>query len=86
MESSNSPPQAGRASHDNGGPPKPPTYDVKPRLTREHHIVLEQRFQVQQRPSMLIKKDIASELGVPLDKINVGNDLSNLPITYEMPT
>jgi hypothetical protein len=49
---------------------KPPTCDVKPRLTKEQHDVLEQHFQVQHKPSTLVKKDFASKLGVPLDKIN----------------
>jgi hypothetical protein len=67
MDPSGSPPDAGGASQLQ----KPPTCDVKPRLTKEQHDVLEQHFLVQHKPSTLVKKDFASKLGVPLDKINV---------------
>jgi hypothetical protein len=66
MDPSGSPQDASGAANQ-----KAPTCDVKPRLTKEQHDVLEQHFQVQHKPSTLVKKDFASKLGVPLDKINV---------------
>ncbi|KAF2833197.1 hypothetical protein CC86DRAFT_376410 [Ophiobolus disseminans] len=66
MDPSDSPGGASKAN----AAQKPPTCDVKPRLTKEQHDVLEQHFQVQHKPSTLVKKDFASKLGVPLDKIN----------------
>lgn len=72
MDPSGSPHEIGGASHANP-PQKPPTCDVKPRLTKEQHDVLEQHFQVQHKPSTLVKKDFASKLGVPLDKVNVSS-------------
>jgi hypothetical protein len=71
MDSSGSPQDAGGASHLNGAPQKVPQCDVKPRLTKEQHDVLEQHFQMQHKPSTMTKKDFATRLGVPLDKINV---------------
>lgn len=70
MDPSDSPQQPGGASKANPSQ-KPPTCDVKPRLTKEQHDVLEQHFQMQHKPTTLVKKDFASKLGVPLDKINV---------------
>ncbi|KAL6704023.1 hypothetical protein ACN47E_008874 [Coniothyrium glycines] len=51
-------------------PSKPPASDVKPRLTKDQHDVLEHHFQQQHKPSTNTKKDFAAKLGVPLDKIN----------------
>jgi hypothetical protein len=48
-----------------GGP------DVKPRLTKEQHDILEEHFRVQPKPSTSTKKQFADNLHVPLDKINV---------------
>jgi len=45
--------------------------DVKPRLTKEQHDILEREFQKHNKPSTLTKKGYAEKLGVPLDKINV---------------
>ncbi|KAF1915251.1 hypothetical protein BDU57DRAFT_267033 [Ampelomyces quisqualis] len=67
MDPSGSPQDAGGA---NAAPQKLPTCDVKPRLTKEQHDVLEQHFQAQHKPSTMVKKDFAAKLGVPLDKIN----------------
>lgn len=63
-----------------GGPVKPPTgtsaklhngcADVKPRLTKEQHDILEAHFQTQNKPSTNIKKGFAESLNVPVDKIN----------------
>ncbi|KAF2002809.1 hypothetical protein P154DRAFT_123128 [Amniculicola lignicola CBS 123094] len=55
------------------GPPKPhhnACADVKPRLTKEQHDILEAHFQQQHKPSTSTKKGFAETLGVPLDKIN----------------
>lgn len=46
--------------------------DVKPRLTKEQHDVLERHFLEHHKPSTATKKGFAETLGVPLDKINVG--------------
>jgi hypothetical protein len=45
--------------------------DVKPRLTKDQHEILERHFQAQPKPSTSVKKGFADGLGVPLDKINV---------------
>lgn len=45
--------------------------DVKPRLTKEQHDILEAHFQQQHKPSTSTKKGFAESLGVPVDKINV---------------
>lgn len=50
---------------------KPQGCDVKPRLTKEQHDILEQHFQQQHKPTTIVKKDFAEKLQVPLDKINV---------------
>jgi hypothetical protein len=79
MDSSDSPPGTGGASHPSGEAPKS-------RLPIEVHDVLEQYFKVQQRPSTLTKKEFASQLGVPLDRINVSDDPSLLLHAYDMLT
>ena len=48
-----------------------PGGDVKPRLTKDQHDILEQHFQQQHKPTTGVKKAFADRLGVPLDKINV---------------
>jgi hypothetical protein len=50
--------------------------DVKPRLTKEQHDILERHFQQQSKPTTSTKKGFADALGVPLDKINV---MASLP-------
>lgn len=54
--------------------------DIKSRLTKEQHEVLEQHFMAQNKPSAIVKKGIASDIGVPLDKINVSS--SGLRLFY----
>lgn len=44
--------------------------DVKPRLTKEQHDVLESEFQKQSKPNTNTKKRFAEVLGVSLDKVN----------------
>lgn len=45
--------------------------DIKPRLTKEQHDVLEGHFQRAPKPNTQIKKGFADTLGVSLDKVNV---------------
>lgn len=45
--------------------------DVKPRLTKEQHDILESHYQVQNKPNTQTKKTFAESLGVSLDKVNV---------------
>jgi flagellar hook-basal body complex protein FliE len=45
--------------------------DVKPRLTKEQHDVLENEFRKQAKPNTNTKKRFAEVLGVSLDKVNV---------------
>lgn len=45
--------------------------DVKPRLTKEQHDVLESHYQQQNKPNTQVKKGFAEGLGVSLDKVNV---------------
>ena len=57
-------------------PPNPPFYpqvmtDIKPRLTKEQHDILETEFQRQNKPSTQVKKGFAENLNVSLDKVNV---------------
>ena len=65
------------------GPPRPAgamvqvCADVKPRLTKDQHEILEQHFRQQPKPSTSTKKGFADALGVPLDKINVGSCLDH---------
>ncbi|KAI7136927.1 hypothetical protein KC352_g30385, partial [Hortaea werneckii] len=44
--------------------------DIKPRLTKEQHDVLEAEFQRQHKPNTITKKRFAEVLGVSLDKVN----------------
>lgn len=78
--SSNSTQSSGLSSTPGGQhphqPPHNPTIlqvcaEVKPRLTKEQHDILERHFQQQPKPSTHTKKGFADMLGVPLDKINV---------------
>lgn len=52
--------------------------DVKPRLTKEQHDVLENEFQKQSKPNTNTKKRFAEVLGVSLDKVNVCSSLGFL--------
>lgn len=45
--------------------------DIKPRLTKEQHDILEAHYQKQQKPNTNTKKGFADSLGVTLDKVNV---------------
>ncbi|GAM87738.1 hypothetical protein ANO11243_057650 [Dothideomycetidae sp. 11243] len=46
------------------------TVDVKPRLTKEQHDILENHYQAQNKPNTQTKKGFAEALGVSLDKVN----------------
>ncbi|OAL50695.1 hypothetical protein IQ07DRAFT_611553 [Pyrenochaeta sp. DS3sAY3a] len=80
MDPSDSQPQSSGASKSSSTTPaptpasapaqRPPGCDVKPRLTKDQHDVLEQHFLQQHKPSTNVKKEFASKLNVPLDKIN----------------
>ena len=54
-------------------PPVPPNMscEVKPRLTKDQHDVLEKHFQKQNKPSTSTKRGFAESLNVSLDKVNV---------------
>lgn len=45
--------------------------DVKPRLTKEQHDILEAHYQKQQKPNTSTKRSFAESLNVSLEKVNV---------------
>jgi hypothetical protein len=45
--------------------------DIKPRLTKEQHDILESHYQKQPKPNTNTKKGFAENLQVSLDKVNV---------------
>jgi hypothetical protein len=45
--------------------------DIKPRLTKEQHDILEAHYQKQTKPNTNTKKGFAEALNVSLDKVNV---------------
>lgn len=45
--------------------------DIKPRLTKEQHDILESHYQKQQKPNTSTKKNFAESLHVSLEKVNV---------------
>lgn len=49
----------------------PISCDIKPRLTKEQHDILESHFQKQNKPNTSTKKGFADTLNVSLDKVNV---------------
>ena len=53
--------------------------DVKPRLTKEQHDVLEAHYQQQNKPNTQTKKGFAETLGVSLDKVNVSESSFQIP-------
>lgn len=52
----------------------PMSCEVKPRLTKEQHDILEAHFQKQHKPSTNVKKQFAETLQVSLDKVNVSRN------------
>jgi len=53
--------------------------DIKPRLTKEQHDVLEAHYQKVPKPTTMVKKNFAEQLGVSLDKVNVSVPLAYSP-------
>ncbi|KAK4560298.1 hypothetical protein LTR86_005492 [Recurvomyces mirabilis] len=49
---------------------QPPMVDIKPRLTKSQHEMLESEYNKQNKPSTNVKKGFAETLGVSLDKVN----------------
>lgn len=65
-------PDAPYAGVNGGGGAHPPaSCDIKPRLTKDQHDVLEAHYQKVPKPSTAVKKTFAEQLGVSLDKVNV---------------
>jgi hypothetical protein len=52
-------------------PPPQISCDIKPRLTKEQHDILEAHYQDQNKPNTVTKKRFAETLNVSLDKVNV---------------
>jgi len=48
------------------------SHESKPRLSKDQQDVLEKHFQDHPKPTTQTKKNFSDNLGVPLDKINVG--------------
>lgn len=59
--------------HHYAAQPMPPqmSCDIKPRLTKEQHDILEAHYQKQNKPSTTTKRGFAETLNVSLDKVNV---------------
>lgn len=53
--------------------PHPTSCDIKPRLTKEQHDVLENHYKQQPKPNTQTKKGFAEQLNVSLDKVNVSS-------------
>lgn len=49
--------------------------DVKPRLSKEQHAVLEAHFRANPKPNTSAKRGFAEALGVSLEKVNVCRSL-----------
>lgn len=60
-----------RPAYFNANMPHPINCDIKPRLTKEQHDILEAHFQKQHKPNTNTKRQVAENLGVSLDKVNV---------------
>lgn len=60
-----------KAAFFNSGLPHQMPCDIKPRLTKEQHDILEAHYQKQPKPNTNTKKSFAETLGVSLDKVNV---------------
>lgn len=55
--------------------------DIKPRLTKEQHDILEAHYQKQSKPNTNTKKGFAESLNVSLDKVNVSRRISSSLLT-----
>lgn len=51
--------------------------DIKPRLTKEQHDILEAHYSEQTKPNTSTKKGFAESLNVSLDKVNVSPTMSS---------
>ena len=74
FDQSNAPPATSNrnnSSYYNANMPHAINCDIKPRLTKEQHDILEAHFQKQHKPNTSTKKQVAENLGVSLDKVNV---------------
>lgn len=60
-----------KSAYFNANMPHAINCDIKPRLTKEQHDILEAHFQKQHKPNTNTKKQVAENLGVSLDKVNV---------------
>lgn len=49
--------------------------DIKPRLTKDQHDLLEKEYKKHPKPVTAVKKGFAETLGVSLDKVNVSTRL-----------
>ena len=67
----NSMSQRAKSAYFNAGIPHNINCDIKPRLTKEQHDILEAHFQKQHKPNTNTKKQVEEGLGVSLDKVNV---------------
>jgi hypothetical protein len=61
----------------NGNLPSSIACDIKPRLTKEQHDILESHYQKQPKPNTNTKKGFAENLQVSLDKVNVSGAVSS---------
>ena len=60
-----------KAAYLNPNFPHSMSCDIKPRLTKEQHDLLESHYQTQSKPNTNTKKGFAESLNVSLDKVNV---------------
>jgi hypothetical protein len=67
-------------------PPPQISCDIKPRLTKEQHDILEAHYQEQNKPNTVTKKRFAESLNVSLDKVNVCRSRKPLVRFYDMLT
>lgn len=63
--------QAQKAAYFNSNATHSLSCEVKPRLTKEQHDILEAQYQKQSKPNTNVKKGFAESLNVSLDKVNV---------------
>ena len=81
-QATSAPQEQSKAAFFHPGVPHQMSCDIKPRLTKEQHDVLEAHYQKQNKPNTNTKKGFAEALGVSLDKVNVslldGADLALL--------
>ena len=63
--------ESGKPTYYDAGSQHQVNCDIKPRLTKEQHDVLEEHYSRQPKPNTITKKEYAEDLGVSLDKVNV---------------